>query len=197
MRSASAMCRWPQEPVNVCHQLTILDRSTCDRVMANVCRLWSAVCGINLVPSGNPSSANILITSNEDIDPSGNILGLTYLPCGMVSQASQLSEQLNPREGWTEDLLLRVMLHETGHGIGLVHVPIGTGAVMEPDLTSLSTPQDSDVQAVVARYGPPTAPTPIPVPTTPSAGGDVFGGGVLVNIQKAGTYLFKIEMVER
>lgn len=196
LANANAMCKWPQQPVTVCHQLTVLDRTTCDRVMANVCDMWSAVSGINLVPTDDSSNANILITSSTQIDPSGRILGLTYLPCGLTSNSSQMSEMINPAQGWTEELLHRVMLHETGHGVGLGHVPIGTGAVMEPILTPLTIPQTSDIQEMVSRYGSITAPVPRPMPA-PTSGGDVFGDGVLINIPAAGTYLFRVSMVKQ
>lgn len=189
----SELCRWPQEPVHICQKLTILDQMTCARVMGNICHLWSGVCGLELVPTTNPGQANVLATSSMIDGPNG-ILGQSYLPCGNVSQGTQLSQILDSSEGWTEDLLTRVWLHELGHAIGLSHAPIGTGAVMEPILTSLAAPQPWDIQQVVARYGPPSAPVPTPPPTE---GGDVFGGGVLINIQEAGTYLFAITMVKR
>lgn len=62
--------------------------------------------------------------------------------------------------------LRRVALHELGHTLGLAHVPQGTTAIMEPDITDLDTLQADDIAGVAAIYG-------NPGPTVPVINGDL------------------------
>lgn len=187
LENVDSSCKWPFPEVSIFQALRIsaLSPEAIQRVVGQCCSRWNAVCNLNLHVATGADQANILSQSGRIDGPMG-VLGQSYLPCGNVSHQTQLAQLFDSGESWTEDFLLRVMLHEIGHALGLPHAPQGSGACMEPFLTKLTAPQAWDIQQMVARYGPRV--TTFPPEPEPS--------GILVDIASAGNNLFRLSLAD-
>lgn len=138
---------------------------------------WNAAAGLNMHRAASADVARILATNYRHDGPSG-ILADAQLPCGSIRRSLQ---RYDSSESWDVQIMARlVMLHETGHSLGIPH--ISGGNVMAPTYNpSLSKLQTGDVVEAVRRYGRPTqAPAVPPVTPTPTPPGPSPGSIIVV-----------------
>lgn len=168
----TADCRWPMVDVTVFAAGAINGVNLAEAAELAI-KGWNDVCGLRLTMSVNPKTANI-VTGPRSLDGQGNVLAQCQLPCGFVSPSAQmgcdvdLSEAFvigtNPPAGKID--LVRVLMHEYGHGIGIPH--IASGNLMAPVYSaSIRLPQDGDIVQARSRYGMPAPVAPVP-PTVPA-----------------------------
>jgi len=133
----------------------------------------SAVCAINFVRLDNPTGANLLYKIGK-IDQAGSTLAWCELPYGKDTPATTLNSLVDKDEPWVNSAsppnskldIVRVIAHETGHGVGLEHGP--EGALLAPYYDrQIRYPQAWDIQEMQIRYGPrvveePGTPEPVP-----------------------------------
>lgn len=123
-------------------------------------------CNLNIAKATTPA-CNIQATSKR-LDGPGKVLAQAWLP----NAPSQLSEMKMQEFDTSETALGQksfslVVLHETGHSMGLDHDSSSEVAVMDPYLNpALVGWLPPDVAQLQKRYGPPVAsPPPPPTPT--------------------------------
>jgi hypothetical protein len=140
------------------------------------------VCGINATRAASASVAHILAVSGR-IDGPWNVLALSELPPpGNITLT--LNQKFDPAEiALTRAQRQAMMAHEFCHCLGLGHAPPGSGALMEPVLHTVATPQAWDRRELLARY-PLTAPTD-PDPE-PAYGTPVTSTSLVVTTVQAG-----------
>ena len=175
--ASGQMCRWPSLEItwSIVGNLPGIQPETFKRVCGLAWDAWSNVCGIRPRFVEGPSNLAIGI---QTIGP-GGVLADCELPCG-ASPQSRLKMRVDTAEAWvvadnppaTKVDLLRVLIHELGHGIGIPH--IGTGNLMAPIYsTTVNRPMAGDISEAVARYG--LAPLPPgPDPEEPTDLTEVF-----------------------
>ncbi len=165
---------------------------------AEAIRRLTAVCGLEITSVTNQAAAHIRARSGP-IDGAWNVLALTELPPPSATTDTVLNQKFDIAEvSLTKEQRIAMMCHEAGHFLGLGHAPPGTGALMEPILSTISAPQAWDIAELQERYGPPqqapVSPTPGPgpglppvIPAAPSAPGpDV--STVMMRIPAPGSY---------
>jgi hypothetical protein len=136
---------------------------------AEAIRRLTAVCGVEITQTLNQAAAQIRARSGP-IDGAWNVLALTELPPMAAGPSTVLNQKFDIAEvSLTKDQRIAMMCHEAGHFLGLGHAPPGTGALMEPILGSIASPQAWDIRELQERYGPPvpSSATPSPAPTPP------------------------------
>lgn len=130
----------------------------------------SAVCAVEFVRIDTPSGANLLYKVGIIDHPSAT-LAWCELPYGKDTPATQLNSLIDSEEPWANSAdppngrldIVRVLAHETGHGVGLEHGP--EGALLAPYYDAkIRTPQAWDIQELQIRYGPHVVTTTPPVP---------------------------------
>ena len=167
--ASGQMCRWPSLDVtwSITGTLPNIEPETFKRVCDQAWSAWAKVCGIRPRYVEGPGNLSIGI---QTIGP-GGVLADCELPCG-ASMQSRLRMRIDTAEAWvvadnppsSKVDLLRVLIHEIGHGIGIPHV--GTGNLMAPIYsTTINRPMSGDISEAVSRYGlsapiPPTDPEP-------------------------------------
>lgn len=144
---------------------------------------WSQVAGIRYEEVSDdgaafPNSAGSATAPRGDarigarnLDGVNGVLAFNYLP-------NTGDMVLDSSEGWqsssgTYRFLRNTVMHEHGHGLGLLHViPTNSTKLMEPYLnTNFDGPQDDDIRGGQRLYGDPyelnnTAPTATPIDLT-------------------------------
>jgi hypothetical protein len=163
------MCKWPAPDItwSIVGNLPGIEPDSFRRVCGLAWDAWAKVCGIRPRFVEGPSNLSIGL---QTIGP-GNVLADCELPCGATMQ-SRLRMRIDTAEAWVISDnppnnrvdLLRVLIHELGHGIGIPH--IGTGNLMAPIYSArIGRPQSGDISEGVSRYGlanpnPPQPPLP-------------------------------------
>lgn len=137
------------------------DRTEAQQHFKTAFDLWEAVCGVRYKFVTNARLANLFITTRRIDGPAG-VLAEAELPMPGTNATSQYRVWFD-EEFWTiaenwqgagRFPLITVAAHEFGHSSGLGHDEDGrTNALMDPSVSNISTPQDSDIAEMVARYG--------------------------------------------
>ena len=119
---------------------------------------------------GSTSRGDVRI-GGRNLDGAGGVLAFNYLP-NVGDMVIDTSEGWQSSSG-TYRFLRNTVMHEHGHGLGLLHVlPTNGTKLMEPYLnTNFDGPQDDDIRGAQRLYGDPlevnnTAPTATPVDLT-------------------------------
>ncbi len=120
---------------------------------------WDSACALTVTWVDESAGQKGDIRFGGHALPAGE-LGFTYYPpageCYLGTQAEYLPEDLT--------MLLSVLLHETGHALGLDHSSV-PNAVMYPFLNIRSGLAPDDIARIRALYGaPPPAPPPLVLP---------------------------------
>lgn len=153
----------------------------------------TSVCGLTVTLADSAAAANIIAGSGP-IDGAWNVLALSELPPPQNVQLT-LKQKFDVAEtALTRDQRQAMIAHEFCHALGLGHAPPGSGALMEPALTSFKAPQAWDTAELLARYPLPAdggggpGGTPGPAPPTAIGGGNVpvIGTGSIVTSRQAG-----------
>jgi hypothetical protein len=151
---------------------------------AAVARVTS-VCGLTVTMAPSASAAQIRAASGA-IDGPWNVLALSELPPPGNTQLV-LNQRFDPAEvALTRAQRQAMMAHEFCHCLGLGHAPVGSGALMEPVLGTVASPQAWDTAQLRARYPLAGAPPDSPGPAPPLTGSPVSGTGLIVTTREAG-----------
>lgn len=135
----------------------------------------SAVCAVEFVRLDTPSGANLLYKVGP-IDGPSSTLAWCELPVGKDTPATQLNSLIDNGEPWINSAdppngrldIVRVLAHESGHGLGLEHGP--EGCLLAPYYDAhVRVPQAWDITELQLRYGPHVVATPTTPPASPPA----------------------------
>lgn len=133
----------------------------------------SKVCAVVFLRVDTPANANLLYKVGP-IDKASNTLAWCELPYGKDTPGTTLNSLIDNAEPWINSAdppngrldLVRVLAHETGHGLGLEHGP--EGALLAPYYDrAIREPQAWDIQELQIRYGPHVVETPTTPPPQP------------------------------
>lgn len=126
---------------------------------------WAKVANLSFTFVADPNSSNIYVIPYA-IDGPGNVLADCQMPC---NYPYALRMRVDTGDGYDAPMLLKTLIHEYGHGLGLDHssnVQDIMYPVLQPGPFGGFGP--GDIQEIQARYGPPQNPTPEPNPQPPS-----------------------------
>lgn len=161
--AAAGICQWPRGHVITWKVLDAIAKFP-KRDYQEICRMafaqWEAICGVRfeLTTKGN---ANINITTRR-IDGPGGILAEAQLPCGNPGPNTQLGLWVDTGDNWAYADnpprgaidILRVIMHEGGHNIGLGHASGRGTNLMDQTISKIRGPQSGwDIPQAVMRYG--------------------------------------------
>lgn len=150
---------------------------------------WTEVCDVTFTETQDQNAAQFLIVDHAFDGPSG-ILADCMLPSpGLRQQRMRLDRNenwviaTNPPQNRIE--LRAVLCHEMGHGIGMMHLPVGPPPdLMEPSYRpTIIGPQATEAAMMAKLYGPPKT-TPID-PNAPP--GESLGVEIIIR-QAQATY---------
>ncbi len=143
-------------------------KDSCERGV----KMWEPHGKVKLTYNGNPRTCNLLITT-ANLGGPGGVLADCELPYG---SQSQLRMRLDTSERWKRDIDPdRVIAHECGHALGILHLPGSNVALMNAMYSrNIDRPQPLDARECDVRYpGGPVVPVPPPTPA-PSATDPVY-----------------------
>ena len=157
LTSGDSPCKWPHANITYYSELK-LPGMTDEQVQLaydTAFAQWAAVCNIDPVRVAAVGQANIYARSGKgravNLDDRGGTLAWSELPCG-VTEKMQLDQMFDEAEDWSFDMAVAVICHELGHALGLAH--LGRGNLMAPYYNpSVRTPQQGDIEEMVALYG--------------------------------------------
>lgn len=132
------------------------------RIFFDWANRWSRVCNVECLEASSRAEAHWIIVPAR-IDGKNGVLADMHLP-----PVPQQVMRLDVSENATEQQLGQTIMHEAGHGFGLLHLDSTPPPdVMEPQLNrSLMEPQATEAKIMATMYGPPRQ-----TPTTPTSTG--------------------------
>ena len=162
--------------------------------LSDYCKLglegWEPHARIKFTYSANPRTSTLLIIT-ADLGGPGNVLADCQVPIG---NAPQLVMRLDKTERWKRDIDPgRVIEHEAGHFLGILHLPGSNIALMNSMYSrTIDKPQPLDIAEADKRYpgGPVVVPAPTPTPTPQPSGSNKLKPGYYV-VEK-GTVLLEV-----
>lgn len=131
------------------------------------------VCGMRMAAVNTPQSN--IISYSKYLDGRGKALAQAQLPNPGTGPSTQLFQEYDYSEtNLSQHAFNMVVLHETGHTLGLSHDSDSREVeVMDPYLNATLTRwQPKDIENLVNRYGSPSTPTPSPGVPDGNTGGD-------------------------
>ena len=172
----ASMCIWRHQPVTCCIRgsLNGVSEARVKEIYQHAIATWNACCDIGAAWTDDFNHANIYANCGP-IDGASGTLAWSYLvPCGGASENIRIEQLYDNKEGWTENWLLEVMLHELGHAFGLDHINTAQ-ALMYPYSAGGSTlaPTKYEAAIMVPKYGE-------PVETTDETMPPITGGTLLI-----------------
>lgn len=165
-RGVRRLFQWPRNHVITWHVTAApsgLTVSQCKDIYSEAFEWWMAVCGVQYKYVPQARQANLLIGTRRIDGPAG-VLAEAELPPPGTTASSQFRAWADNSDRWTDvdsgwegtgRFPLRVvMAHEFGHSSGLGHNTDGrTNALMDPQVSHITRPQEWDAEEMVARYG--------------------------------------------
>lgn len=127
-------------------------------IAENAWKIWSNVCGIQ--PRYAETNFDVLIDWSSRL---GNVLASSIKNTQVPVIRSSKVLLSSTKTTWTASELLRALVHEFGHAIGLDHSDDPAG-IMYKKYSNNIVPSSGERSAAVAAYGNPTDP---PVPSEP------------------------------
>ena len=112
---------------------------------------WARVCGIDPVRISSGGMVRAYWTKVNGAKAQTSALGFPIMGRAYVKLDSS-----TPR--WPEVMLMRALVHEFGHAIGIPHLnPKWKDSVMSPNWNMVTTPKYADITQAQKRYGKPLA----------------------------------------
>lgn len=155
------LCKWPDGhviSVGLRQYVPGLSRDAQNLVHLAAWKAWRSVADCKYIFVGTDEFANIDIFATDLGGPLG-VLASALLPCGGVSSTTALWQRYDTSELWSEVVpvpagkidLLAVVVHETGHSLGLPHGPVGN--IMAASYTGSRELGEWDAAEARRRYG--------------------------------------------
>jgi hypothetical protein len=173
-----------------------LSKSRYDEIVQQAFDQWVEVADLKITRGRSAATCDILIGAGsgrqDDFDGASGVLAWCELPNGTDRQ---ILCKVDLAETWIDSptkrgiLLLNVLCHEFGHGLGLEHSRIQSALMAPYYAVGVSKPQQNDdVTRIQTLYGPPqAAPTPPTAPTpSPTEMSIVISGKGPDKLQVAG-----------
>ena len=146
-----------------------------DEIVQQAFDQWCEVADLKITRSVSESRADIVIDTGsgraDDFDGPSGVLAWCELPNG---SDQQLLCKIDLPKTWIDDpnrrgiLLLNVLCHEFGHGLGLEHSRVQTALMAPYYAVGVAKPQQNDdITRIQSLYGSPRT-TPNPPPNPPS-----------------------------
>lgn len=141
-----------------------------------VAKNWNEVCGIDLRVIDEPQASRkglIIVVDVSNIDGQSGTLAWSELANKGTRRVQQMYDRserfvisLKPQR--SEIGLIHVGTHETGHALGMDHIPAARARALLNPLYSAAIfkPQPADIKVVQGYYGPPIK-VSVPVPDVP------------------------------
>ena len=113
-------------------------------------QVWSTFSGLKLIEKNDSKNVDIRIGER---DHSGSCAGYGFFPGNRYINGDIHMDNSNRK--WSESLFYRVLLHEMGHTLGMVHNE-ESRSIMYYRITSINEPCDLDIAHIQNIYGAPT-----------------------------------------
>lgn len=161
-----SVCKWERQNITLLNRITGLRGVSDDEIlncMQHACDEYNRNCQLNLSLVTDQRLACIVCEGGEghrdNFDGPMGTLAWAQLPCG---PDRVLYQKYDRAEKWHFEMLKNVFLHETGHSLGLEHLPVGNvmQPMAEPGLDRL---QPGDLRAL-HQISPPNRNPPTPDP---------------------------------
>lgn len=160
-----------------------LTKARYDEIVQQAFDQWCEVADLKITRGRSAASCDILIGTGsgrqDDFDGPSGVLAWCELPNGTDRQ---IICKVDLAETWVDSptkrgiMLLNVLCHEFGHGLGLDHSRIQTALMAPYYAVGIDKPQQKDdITRIQSLYGAPVnAPTPADPAPTPTPTGDTI-----------------------